>query len=106
MKKKDKSKKKNKKKKSNSNSPTPPPTPAKTGGPSAPGLYSKSKEEVGSIWKTSPKFPDFGKEVRRSFAVHEFCFDCVRFVRGCKGWRAKRKFECPKVKWYKKVKAG
>jgi hypothetical protein len=53
-----------------------------------------------------PKFPEFGKEVRRSFAVSHLCYDCVRFIDGCKGWKATKKFECPKVKWYKKVKAG
>jgi len=31
------------------------------------------------------RFPNFGREVRRSFAVHEDCYDCAEFYQGCKG---------------------
>jgi len=39
-------------------------------------------------------FPEFGKELRRPFEVHENCYDCARFYDGCEGWRASRDFEC------------
>lgn len=29
------------------------------------------------------KLPDFGKELRRPFEVHENCYDCVEFYDGC-----------------------
>jgi len=53
-----------------------------------------------------PKFPDFGKEVRREYEVSSLCYDCKRFVKGCKGWKAARKFECLKRKPYKPVMPG
>jgi len=53
-----------------------------------------------------PRFSDFGKEVRRSFDVHEFCYDCIRFVEGCKGWPARCTFACKKQKRYKRIRAG
>jgi len=40
------------------------------------------------------RFPDFGKELRRPFEVHELCYDCAEFYgpghgeRGCDGWPA------------------
>jgi hypothetical protein len=40
------------------------------------------------------RFPDFGKELRRPFAVHENCYDCADFYDGCTGWRASREFDC------------
>lgn len=39
-------------------------------------------------------FPEFGKELRRPFEVHENCYDCAEFYEGCKGWRASRDFAC------------
>ena len=46
------------------------------------------------------RFPDFGKELRRPFEVHENCYDCAEFygpghgAMGCQGWRASRGFAC------------
>jgi hypothetical protein len=40
------------------------------------------------------EFPEFGKELQRSFEVHENCYDCAAFYDGCKGWRASRDFDC------------
>lgn len=40
------------------------------------------------------RFPDFGKELRRPFAVHANCYDCAAFYEGCQGWRAAREFGC------------
>jgi len=54
--------------------------------------------------KGTPTFPDFGKEVRRWYPVHEYCYDCKKFVEGCNGWNPRKKFECVKAKWYPKVK--
>lgn len=53
-----------------------------------------------------PRFSEFGKEIRRSFAVHECCYDCKRFVDGCRGWSAKRVFTCEKIQLYKRVEPG
>jgi len=39
-------------------------------------------------------FPEFGKELRRPFEVHENCYDCTEFYYGCTGWRASRVFAC------------
>ena len=39
-------------------------------------------------------FPEFGKELRRAFEVHENCYDCTEFYYGCEGWRASRVFAC------------
>ncbi len=50
-------------------------------------------------------FPEFGKEVKRDFQVHANCYDCKRFINGCKGWAATKKFQCGKAKWYKTVMA-
>ena len=40
------------------------------------------------------RFPDFGKDVKRPFAVAENCYDCAAFYEGCKGWRASKEFDC------------
>jgi hypothetical protein len=66
--------------------------------------FSEEKSSV-VIWSQCPRFPDFGKEVRRSSPIHEFCYDCKRFVHGCKGRSPKVKFHCKRVKWYKRVEA-
>jgi hypothetical protein len=39
-------------------------------------------------------FPEFGKQLRRSFELHENCLDCADFYDGCGGWRASRGFAC------------
>jgi len=39
-------------------------------------------------------FPEFGEQLRRSFEIHENCFDCADFYDGCGGWRASRDFAC------------
>ena len=39
-------------------------------------------------------FPEFGKELKRPFEVHENCYDCADFYDDCKGWRASRGFAC------------
>jgi hypothetical protein len=57
------------------------------------------------MWNNCPRFPDFGKEVKRSYPIHEYCYDCRRLVKGCKGWKVTRKFNCTRAKWYKRVKA-
>jgi len=31
--------------------------------------------------------PEFGKELKRGFEVHENCYDCADFYDGCKGCR-------------------
>ncbi len=49
------------------------------------------------------KFPDFGKEVMRDFEVHRFCYDCRKFVRGCKGRSAHKKFVCTRRRRYHNV---
>jgi len=41
------------------------------------------------------KFPEFGKELQRSFEVHEFCYDCAGFYDGCRAWPARKRFACP-----------
>lgn len=38
--------------------------------------------------------PDFGREVRRPFEVHENCYDCVEFYDGCNAWLASKEFHC------------
>ena len=38
--------------------------------------------------------PNFGKELRRDFEVHENCYDCADFYDGCPAWRASRDFAC------------
>lgn len=43
---------------------------------------------------TFKRFPDFGKEVKRPFAVAAPCYDCAAFYQGCKAWRASKEFEC------------
>jgi hypothetical protein len=40
------------------------------------------------------RFPDFGKELRRSFEVHENCYECASFYDGCPAWPAAREFAC------------
>jgi len=40
-------------------------------------------------------FPDFGKELRRPFEIHEFCYDCAGFYDGCPAWPARKRFACP-----------
>ena len=40
------------------------------------------------------RFPEFGKELKRPFEVHENCYDCADFYGDCKGWRASRAFAC------------
>ena len=42
------------------------------------------------------RFPDFGRELRRPFAVHENCYDCAGFYDGCTAWPAARDFACRK----------
>jgi len=64
-------------------------------------------DKKGSMFKCNfPRFPDFGKEVRRSYEVSEICYDCMRFADGCKGWKAKREFACERLKLYRRVEAG
>ncbi len=47
------------------------------------------------------RFPDFGKELRRPFEVHEICYDCAEFYgpghgeRGCDAWPANRPIKTP-----------
>jgi len=44
--------------------------------------------------------PEFGKELRRPFPVHENCYDCAEFygpghgVPGCNAWPASKDFAC------------
>jgi len=60
-----------------------------------------------SIFKSKrSKSSDFGKEVRRPFDVHAHCYDCQKFVDGCKGWSAYREFACKKIKLYRRVEPG
>ena len=40
------------------------------------------------------RFPDFGEEVKRPFAVAEPCYDCAVFYAGCQGWHASKEFAC------------
>lgn len=40
------------------------------------------------------RFPDFGRELRRSYAVHANCYDCAAFYEGCDGWQAAKEFNC------------
>jgi hypothetical protein len=40
------------------------------------------------------RFPDFAKDAKRPFAVHENCYDCAAFYGGCEGWRAPAEFRC------------
>ena len=46
------------------------------------------------------RFPDFGKELQRSFEVHENCYNCAEFygpgrgVVGCNAWPAAKEFAC------------
>jgi hypothetical protein len=37
-------------------------------------------------------FPDFGKELRRPFAVAEQCYDCAGFYDGCNICITERRF--------------
>ena len=39
------------------------------------------------------RFPDFGRELRRPFAVHENCYDCAGFYDGCDAWPESRPFD-------------
>jgi len=39
-------------------------------------------------------YPDFGKELQRSFGVHENCYNCAGFYDGCVAWPAEREFAC------------
>lgn len=47
------------------------------------------------------RFPDFGKELRRPFEVHEICYDCAEFYgpghgeRGCDAWPANKPMKTP-----------
>lgn len=71
--------------------------------------HKKSKDIVprfSVIRKVCPIFSEFGKEAHRSYPVHEYCYDCKKFIKGCNGWNPRKKFECRKVKWCKKIKAG
>ena len=66
------------------------------------------------------RFPDFGKELRRPFEVHELCYDCAEFYgaghgeRGCDGWPAqkpmftsgKKQLRCPDFNRLPDVVAG
>jgi len=38
--------------------------------------------------------PEFGKELKRPFEVHENCYDCGEFYDACEGWRASKDFTC------------
>ena len=40
------------------------------------------------------KFPDFDKDIRRPFAVHEYCYDCAEFYHGCNAWPGSKSFDC------------
>ena len=40
------------------------------------------------------RFPDFGKEVKRPFPVHENCYDCAEFYDGCNAWPVRKEFRC------------
>jgi hypothetical protein len=40
------------------------------------------------------KFPDFDKDIRRPFAVQEYCYDCAEFYHGCNAWPANKTFDC------------
>jgi hypothetical protein len=40
------------------------------------------------------RFPEFGKELRRPFQVHENCFDCTEFHDGCNAWPESKPFDC------------
>ena len=39
-------------------------------------------------------FPEFGKELRRGFEVHEKCYDCAEFFHGCNGWPVGKSGRC------------
>ena len=39
-------------------------------------------------------FPDFGKELKRPFEVHEHCYDCAELYHGCNAWPTARQFAC------------
>jgi hypothetical protein len=39
-------------------------------------------------------FPGPDKKLKRPFAVHECCYDCVEFYHGCSAWPEKRPFDC------------
>lgn len=80
----------------------------RSGEPISPGLFEPKENRSFSLFRNSkcPRFPDFGKEVRRSFEVHANCYDCKKFAKGCKGWEAKKKFECTKIRLYKRIEAG
>lgn len=42
------------------------------------------------------RFPDFGKELKRPFPVHESCYDCAEFYDGCNAWPESKAFTCGK----------
>jgi len=39
-------------------------------------------------------FPNFGRELKKAFPVHENCYNCAGFYEGCEGWRAASEFGC------------
>lgn len=39
-------------------------------------------------------FPNFGKELKRPFTVHETCYDCAEFYDGCGAWPTEKTFAC------------
>ena len=57
-------------------------------------LYSFPKREGDTMTSGFQRFPDFGKKVRRSFTVHDNCYDCAAFYEGCKAWPAAKGFKC------------
>ncbi len=40
------------------------------------------------------RFPDFGQELKRPFAVAEQCYDCAEFYDGCHAWPASKPWRC------------
>lgn len=78
------------------------------GEPISPSLFDPGENRSLSLSTRSSfkRFPDFGKEVKRAYEIHENCYDCRRLVKGCKGWKVTRKFMCSRVKWYKIVEVG
>jgi hypothetical protein len=40
------------------------------------------------------RFPDFSKELKRSFPIHENCYDCAEFYDGCNAWPESKVFRC------------
>ena len=41
------------------------------------------------------RFPEFGKELKRRFPVHENCYDGEDFHNGGESWPASKPFACP-----------